>query len=98
MRFRGKHSAADADAAAAAAGDDVVDDVIYDVIDDDDDYRDYDLAFPRRPGDHHHATGKHRSTARPARNISNYSVVVLNNFCLQCFDAVGWVAGRASGL
>jgi len=24
--------------------------------------------------------------------------VVLNILCLQCFDAVGWVAGRASGL
>ena len=21
-----------------------------------------------------------------------------NDFCLQCFDAVGWAAGRASGL
>jgi len=24
--------------------------------------------------------------------------VGLNDICLQCFDAVGWVAGRASGL
>jgi len=25
-------------------------------------------------------------------------VVVVHKTCLQCFDAVGWVAGRASGL
>jgi len=25
-------------------------------------------------------------------------VRVLSALCLQCFDAVGWVAGRASGL
>jgi len=25
-------------------------------------------------------------------------VGVMLGFCLQCFDAVGWVAGRASGL
>ena len=24
--------------------------------------------------------------------------IVSNNICLQCFDAVGWAAGRASGL
>jgi len=24
--------------------------------------------------------------------------VNITDFCLQCFDAVGWVAGRASGL
>ena len=28
-----------------------------------------------------------------------YCITVLkNSFCLQCFDAVGWAAGRASGL
>jgi len=30
-----------------------------------------------------------------------FAEVIYNNFlegCLQCFDAVGWAAGRASGL
>jgi len=26
------------------------------------------------------------------------TATVVMSFCLQCFDAVGWVAGRASGL
>jgi len=26
------------------------------------------------------------------------TATVVTSFCLQCFDAVGWVAGRASGL
>jgi len=26
------------------------------------------------------------------------SVTIVTNMCLQCFDAVGWAAGRASGL
>jgi len=30
-------------------------------------------------------------------NILNITNEILNN-CLQCFDAVGWAAGRASGL
>jgi len=24
--------------------------------------------------------------------------MLIRSYCLQCFDAVGWVAGRASGL
>ena len=28
----------------------------------------------------------------------HFLVVLLANMCLQCFDAVGWAAGRASGL
>jgi len=28
----------------------------------------------------------------------HFVVVVISIFCLQCFDAVGWAAGRASGL
>jgi len=27
----------------------------------------------------------------------SYYCILLCHFCLQCFDAVGWVAGRASG-
>ena len=27
-----------------------------------------------------------------------YSIISFDYLCLQCFDAVGWVAGRASGL
>jgi len=26
------------------------------------------------------------------------TATVVTSFCLKCFDAVGWVAGRASGL
>ena len=32
------------------------------------------------------------------RWLTIYTVFCFHNFCLQCFDAVGWVAGRASGL
>ena len=28
----------------------------------------------------------------------DYEVLVILSYCLQCFDAVGWAAGRASGL
>jgi len=28
----------------------------------------------------------------------SYDVTVCAKICLQCFDAVGWAAGRASGL
>ena len=27
-----------------------------------------------------------------------FSMNLISNFCLQCFDAVGWAAGTASGL
>jgi len=27
-----------------------------------------------------------------------FPVIVIADYCLQCFDAVGWAAGRASGL
>ena len=27
-----------------------------------------------------------------------FTVTLINSKCLQCFDAVGWAAGRASGL
>ena len=27
-----------------------------------------------------------------------FMLIVMKHFCLQCFDTVGWVAGRASGL
>jgi len=30
--------------------------------------------------------------------INNFLHKCLLQFCLQCFDAVGWAAGRASGL
>jgi len=30
--------------------------------------------------------------------ISLYSLLVFIVDCLQCFDAVGWAAGRASGM
>jgi len=30
--------------------------------------------------------------------IYDNNIVVFISACLQCFDAVGWVAGRASGL
>ena len=30
--------------------------------------------------------------------ITVLAAVLNDNYCLQCFDAVGWVAGRASGL
>ena len=36
-----------------------------------------------------------RSYVRPSYLSSNYILLVS---CLQCFDAVGWAAGRASGL
>ena len=34
------------------------------------------------------------------RSTNNYTIAanVVKAICLQCFDAVGWVAGRASGL
>ena len=28
----------------------------------------------------------------------NYLLLTISEECLQCFDAVGWAAGRASGL
>jgi len=31
-------------------------------------------------------------------SISIVNTIVTSIFCLQCFDAVGWVPGRASGL
>jgi len=30
--------------------------------------------------------------------FSDFSFISIMNNCLQCFDAVGWAAGRASGL
>jgi len=32
--------------------------------------------------------------------VENYPTILENYqcFCLQCFDALGWVAGRTSGL
>jgi len=36
--------------------------------------------------------GAHETINRFACNFTNFTL------CLQCFDAVGWVAGRASGL
>ena len=30
--------------------------------------------------------------------MSIFSISVFSALCLQCFDAVGWAAGRASGL
>jgi len=30
--------------------------------------------------------------------LPKYCLVILISYCLQCFDSVGWVAGRASGL
>jgi len=32
------------------------------------------------------------------RNISATFWPILMNFCLQCFDAVGWATGKASGM
>ena len=29
--------------------------------------------------------------------LSIYTTVIIMTLCLQCFDAVGWAAGRASG-
>jgi len=34
----------------------------------------------------------------PLLTNKDISLTVRGRFCLQCFDAVGWVAGRASGL
>jgi len=31
-------------------------------------------------------------------NSHHFMAIIQINLCLQCFDAVGWVAGRASGL
>jgi len=36
--------------------------------------------------------------ARIVFNVICFGRLVSVTFCLQCFDAVGWVAGRASGL
>ena len=33
-----------------------------------------------------------------AKEEMNKMNVAFNAYCLQCFDAVGWAAGRASGL
>jgi len=30
--------------------------------------------------------------------LKNYILTLNHALCLQCFDTVGWVAGRASGL
>ena len=32
------------------------------------------------------------------RSCANFILILCFVFCLQCFDAVGWAAGRASGL
>jgi len=32
------------------------------------------------------------------RYFKYYLLVVVDQLCLQCFDAVGWASGRASGL
>jgi len=32
------------------------------------------------------------------QQLSKYRLTIKSVKCLQCFDAVGWVAGRASGL
>jgi len=34
----------------------------------------------------------------PLTHVLRFVADLLYNFCLQCFDAVGWAAGRASGL
>jgi len=31
-------------------------------------------------------------------NMNKTKVMISGEHCLQCFDAVGWAAGRASGL
>jgi len=36
--------------------------------------------------------------SRPTNSTCDFYVMHNETFCLQCFDAVGWVAGRASGL
>ena len=38
------------------------------------------------------------SIALNTTSISIVNTIVTSIFCLQCFDAVGWVPGRASGL
>jgi len=35
---------------------------------------------------------------RAIKRVLLLLLTVEKNICLQCFDAVGWVAGRASGL
>jgi len=32
------------------------------------------------------------------KNIPIFRPITYSSLCLQCFDAVGWAAGRASGL
>jgi len=49
------------------------------------------------------SSGALNSTPTPTNDmicsgVFNLSCLNLNLSCLQCFDAVGWVAGRASGL
>ena len=39
---------------------------------------------------------RNKTAAENATQITTTAVQILN--CLQCFDAVGWAAGRASGL
>ena len=42
-----------------------------------------------------------RATPQPAADVKKhfpFSRALLSIECLQCFDAVGWSAGRASGL
>ena len=39
-----------------------------------------------------------RHQSQPVIIWFKYETLSAHQFCLQCFDAVGWAAGRASGL
>jgi len=43
-------------------------------------------------------TREHTMLSRSLGSMPVLYVISSNIICLQCFDAVGWVAGRASGL
>jgi len=48
---------------------------------------------------HHIAAIKQINTAvTKVLAISDFCIIWVAEQCLQCFDAVGWAAGRASGL
>ena len=53
-------------------------------------------AHPGSPGKR--AIKRARARARVRACVALISVTIVTNMCLQCFDAVGWAAGRASGL
>ena len=68
-----------------------------DVDDDDDDDDDDDVEIPPAKKQKPTPGGWFLTFLQP-RSAQCFAISALIAFCLQCFDAVGWAAGRASGL